>query len=55
MSYVSSHQRRINRAVTQSNTRRLIDWLGGIAFASVFGLFFHHHQLALWLWRTFPN
>ena len=40
MSYVSSQQRRINRAVSRSNTRRAIDWLGSIVFASVFGLFF---------------
>ena len=40
MSYVSSRQRRIDRAVTQSNTRRLIDRLGSITLASVFGLFF---------------
>jgi hypothetical protein len=40
MSYVSSQQRRINRAVSQSNTRRVIDWLGSITLASVFGLFF---------------
>ena len=40
MSFDSSRQRRINRAVSQSNTRRVIDWLGSITLASVFGLFF---------------
>ena len=40
MSYVSTRQRRLDRAISQSNTRRVIDWLGGITLASVFGLFF---------------
>ena len=40
MSFDSSRQRRIDLAVSQSNTRRVIDWLGSITLASVFGLFF---------------
>ena len=40
MSHVSLRQRRLDRAVSQSNTRRAIDWLGGITLALVFGLFF---------------
>jgi hypothetical protein len=40
MSYVSLHQRRINRQVRNSILRRLIDWVGQITFAIVIGVFF---------------
>jgi hypothetical protein len=40
MSYVSLHQRRVNRQVRNSILRRLIDWVGQITFAIVVGVFF---------------
>ncbi len=39
MSYVSSRQRRINREVRESITRRVVDWVGQIVLATIIGVF----------------